>query len=372
MCWCKIPCVSLFDVSDPILCWTGGVELHVLAPTRALGLPAHITLAVHGTDAPLLPLLHAAYKDSIECVSVLRAQRSTQLGNIALALELFLSYCGYAGHGRYSAPGGTASLRFASTPRAVLLLRNDLRLKSSLAQLLVTARLLMPPPRVTFPPTPIEHGHAAPRLGFYFLWRELASDFRRLQHRNASDWAAHKWRQITRVPDVVHAFSHVLGRCFLAAIHAHPTSANMHRGFTHVNAVAQAATTSAAVATAPTPFSTAASVSTTMGGPMRMQAAAAGEASVPRVEMDLNGEFAEGSVAVGFLVDDGVYDSNSCRATCRFNPIYDILPRCDETGSLPGENLLRRAAKSAFLSPHCGGPHTDHSNERAACWFGQL
>ena len=226
--------------------------------------------------------LYAPYAEHVCSVTLLRSGTGGQLVTVANALSAFLAHC----------------VQTDDAYDTVVLTRFDLKFKPGFHRLL-SERL--------------QRLH-----GIRFLWREIRAGWRAAiatsrpvppgSARTYDYFDPRRWRRVARVPDTLHAFEFGYTRCMYSAVRLEMTRwwekqrGSAPRRVVHADMHRTAMLLAPALSTDP----------------------------------DALGA-ANGTNVLGYLVEDGAYDSNACLggatihttpcAHAQPNPVYDILPR---------------------------------------------
>ena len=247
--------------SEPTNC-AASVRTHLLEPAAAADVAADVLIVTYESHA--LASVQALYEPWLTVVALLPRNGSHQVPSAAAALRVL----------SHASPSSGASAY-----DAVLLTRLDVVLKSDLHAVLTNARVL---------------GRNAAPVGLRFVWREAPSDFRRSAKLAAifgdGHWSLSAGLSAGRVGDVMHAFSSCVLRCFLSAMWSDAQLHNLHN--------------------------------------IRVKVTSAISGAVARASRSItdgaraDAESTNGTV--GYLLDDGAYDSKPCRGVCRPNPLYAL------------------------------------------------
>ena len=294
------------------------IQRHIVSPFVQLGVRVHAYMVVYDTiDGTMLQDLTRAYQSHVVAVTTLSSKVAGQVVGLANAILAFDEVRKQRGFGRYD---------------AVVALRLDLRLKADLAPYLLDGTSLQED--ASHQRSGGSGGMERRKLpwltGIRFAWREIGGDWRSAWFPTAQEFAAapslavrkdmervsyhmqkvrdatfqpHHWMLNDRVPDTLMVWGGEFTRCLLGDVMLETTrNWKPHE---------------------PTKWH----VQNDVGHRLLWQLRNALATGIPR-EVDPNTSTPVGYLPwLGYLVRNGSFDSNPCRATCILNPLYDILPR---------------------------------------------
>lgn len=285
------------------------VQRHIVEPFKRMGIRVDLYLTVYDTvEEALLHELMRPYRPHVVTITRLSAKAASQLVGLANAIHAFESAAALGGVGPYD---------------AVVEMRLDLRLKMDFPQLLLNGGT-----SIGMAGSQADAMTVTWIAGVRFAWREIGGGWRTVwtpsenELRHASNASQHDmfrvayhmqkerdgtfkpahWLLNDRVPDTLMAWSGAFTSCVRLAFMLECT-----RGWAPGGANNR--------------------VGNDVGHRMLWQLRSALAIPIPRAA-DLSTSTPLGYLPyLGYLVPNGQFDSNPCRAACILNPVYDILPR---------------------------------------------